>query len=551
MKIINARIVNVFSGKIELGDIVIKNGKVNAILHCETKTGTEQVYDAKGGYVLPGLIDAHGHIEMSYLNASNFAKAVLPTGTTGAVLDPHDIMNALGVEGVELLVNELKATKLKGYFMAPPCIPSAPKFEDAFGKATLDTTIHCIEQLGMNGIAEVMDFDRVIEYEPELAKILDWGRSKNLVIDGHAPELKGIGLQKYLSMGPCTDHECVSVAEMQEKYSLGVYVILRKGSLSEPINLNEFINSESDTSRILLCTDGSISTEDIVDKGYMNFSLSGLVKDGIDPIEAIRFATINVARAYRLGGVGAIAPGYAADLCIVEDLEEFKVIDTFVDGERITESNMINEQFEYPAKACQINRNMVSPDNFSFEIKKLHCTANVLHIIDGTLATDIRQIVYDKSLKDIIKVSVINRYSEKEEPSLGLLSGFGCFKGAFAGSIAQDTQNIVVVGDNDEDMALAVNEIIENDGGIIVVQNGIVKEFISLPIGGIMSKASACELKKSMHKLKQQVKKQGCTLSNPVFTISLQIPLAVIPKGAMTNRGLLDVENQQFISVFV
>lgn len=550
MIIVNAQIVNVFSGKINTGSIVVNNGRIDAVLPREGQADPGPIYDAKGKYVLPGLIDAHGHIEMSYLDATSFAKAVLPTGTTGAVLDPHDMMNALGVKGVELLVNELNTTKLKGYFMAPPCVPSAPKFEDAYGSAILDTTAYCVEKLGMNGIAEVMDFDRAIEHEPELSRILDWAKKKNLIIDGHAPELVGRDLQTYISMGPCTDHECVTVEEMREKYALGAYILLRKGSLSEPIHLEEFVQSVHDKSRILLCTDGSISTEDIVDKGYMNFSLSELVKDGIDPVEAITFATLNVARAYRLGGVGAISPGYSADLCIVEDLEEFRAIDTFVDGERIANADETTGRFEYPAEACSINRDFVSAKKFSFPPKDQPCTANVLHVIDGTLATDIRQTVYDDATDSVIKVSVINRYSEHAAPSLGLLGGFGDFKGALAGSIAQDTQNIIVVGDNSEDMAFAVNEIIQNNGGIVIVKEGRVKEFVPLPVGGIMSNASAIELKDSMSKLKRQVKKQGCVLTNPVFTISLQIPLAVIPKGAMTNRGLLDIEKQEIIPVF-
>jgi adenine deaminase len=551
MIIRNAKIVNVFTKQISEGSLVIEGKWIKAILPQDADFADTDVFDAKECYVLPGLIDSHAHIEMSYLSARSFAKAVLPFGTTGAILDAHDMMNALGTEGLRLIVDELKTTKLKGYWMAPPCVPSSPAFEDAFGKATLDTVKYCVEKLGMMGIAETMDYDRVIEDEPELLKILDWARGKGLFIDGHAPELSDSRLQRYLAMGPMSDHECVTADEMLEKYALGVHVMLRKGSLTEPLELHNVLKNIPDTSRVLLCTDGSISPRDLVDKGYMNFALAALVKDGFDPMTAVCMATINVARAYRLDRVGAIAPGYHADLCIVSDLKDFKVLDTFVDGERITLDNCFTGDFSYPEFACRIQRELIKPQAFEFVIKFEQCLANVLHVIDGTLATDIRQVVYRPSMKEIVKVSVIDRYRKNGSLSLGLLSGFGEFHGAFAGSIAQDTQNIIVVGDNSPDMALAVNHIIANNGGIAVVENGKIIEFAALPIAGIMSETSAENMKVLLTRVTEQAKKQGCTVTNPVFTISLQIPLAVIPKGAITNRGLLDVEERKFIPVFI
>jgi adenine deaminase len=545
MWISNAKIVNVFDKKVRDGCVRIENGRIAELCDRAVLSQDQAVYDARGRFLLPGLIDAHAHIEMSYLCARAFAEAVIAHGTTGAILDPHDMMNAKGIPGVKAMVEELSATPLKGYWMAPPCVPSAPAFEDAGCTVTPGIVKACVEELGMRGIAEAMDFNRVAAREPQMMEILEYARENSLRVDGHAPCLSGKALQKYTAAGPFSDHECIAVEEMLEKYALGMYVIIRKGSIAELIDLCGFLKQLPDLSRVLLSTDGSVNSNDLCEKGYMNFALRKLVEDGVDAIDAICMATINVAEAYRLDKVGAIVPGYAADLCLVEDLQSFRVTDTFIDGQR---GPFAMPEYQYTVEICSINHRPMQSADFRWR-QETSERANVLQVVDGTLETKL--VVRDYPSEDIVTVSVINRYQEDGAHSLALLAGFGPFHGALAASTAQDTQNIIVVGSDSEDMALAANTIINENGGIVAVADGKVKSFVSLPIAGILSKLSARELAAQMSALKAQLKEQGCTLTDPLFAISLQIPLAVIPEGAVTNRGLLDISKGEFIPVFL
>ena len=297
----NGLVVNVFTRKIEEKDIAVVDGIIAGVYERGNGPEAVTVIDAQGQYIIPGLIDAHTHVEMAYVSGSAFAEAVLPWGTTTVVLDPHDTANVLGNYGINLLAQELEQTPLKVVLMTPPCVPSAPKYEDAGFEVTQESLSHSLNLPLMTGIAETMDFGRILDCEPEMMAILAFGREKGLLFDGHAPEVTGDDAMAYFGTGPIrTDHESVSVGEMLEKYGLGVHVIVRRGSLAEPASAGELVSQLADTSRLLLSTDGCINLSDLSAKGHMNFGLKQIVAEGVDPMIAVQMATINVARAYRV-----------------------------------------------------------------------------------------------------------------------------------------------------------------------------------------------------------------------------------------------------------
>jgi len=570
----NARLVNVVTSRVEEVDVLVCSGLVawvgprNSHRLKATPSSTSipngEVFDAQGAYLLPGLIDAHTHFEMSMMSAVPFAEAVIPQGTTAAIVDPHDICNVMGIEGMKLLAEEVKCIPLKTFLMVPPCVPSSPKLEDAGAQMTLEDVREGMRIPFAWGIAETMDFARVLEREPEIIRILSWARERGLLVDGHCPDLRGDRLQAYALIGPIrTDHESVTVEEMREKYRLGMKVIIRRGSLNEPASAGDFVNSLDDPSNVLLSTDGCITVGDMLEKGHMNYALRAVVAEGVDPITAVKMATINVARAYGFDHwIGMVAPGRCADLVLVEDLKDFKVKAVFVDGKRVPAPTSFHlMRYAYPSRALNTVRlSAVSPDDFRIEApaKEGMVRVRVISIVDGTLATgqEIHEMEVKQGLlradtsRDLLKVAVFERYGRTGTRCIGIVGGFGLRKGAFGGSVGQDTQNVVVVGADDADMALVVNAIREQQGGLVVAAGGRVLANIRLPIAGIMTDENPFALHRQVVALSEALRSLGCLLSNPFLTLSLQLTLAVIPEMKITNRGLVDVASARFIPLF-
>lgn len=564
--VINARLVNVVTREIENVDVLIAEGIIAKV--CRQGEGTSLAtnsLDANGSYLMPGFIDAHTHIEMSYLSAVPFAEAVLPHGTTAIITDPHDMCNAMGVEGIRLMAEELKLVPLKSFLMIPPCVPSSPKLEDAGATMTLKDVQEAMKLPSVLGIAETMDFTRVLDREPELLSILLWARKNGILVDGHCPELVGDGLQAYALTGPVrTDHESVTVEEMREKYRNGMRIVIRRGSLSEPASAGEFMNSLKDTGNVLLSTDGCITVDDMLNKGHMDYALRCVVEEGVDPVTAVQMATINVARAYGLDQkIGMIAPGRFADMVLVNNLKEFKVQAVFVNGVKVPPAGELRlPRYSYPSYALNtVKMPEVTKDTFRIEapVNNGEAKVRVIDIIDGTLAT--RQLISTMNVedgelpadtsKDLLKVAVFDRYRKTGTYALGIVKGFGFKGGALGGSVGQDTQNIVVVGADDADMALVVNTIRHQQGGIVAAMDGQVTANVKLPIAGIMTDVEPYVLRDELLGLNRSVASFGCKLANPVFTLYMQLTLAVIPEIRITNRGLVDVATAQFLSLFV
>ncbi len=557
----NAQVVNVFTKEIEEVDVAVAEGKIAWLGLDDLNRTAKKVYDAKGNYLIPGLIDAHSHIEMSFMTPIPYAKTVLGHGTTAAILDMHDVCNA-GINCMHSFAREIAQTPLKAFLMIPPCVPGTPQLEEAGANMTLADVKAAMNLPRTWGIAETMDFNRVLDREGVLLSILDWAREKGLRIDGHAPGLVGNDLQAYIANGILSDHESISLEEMLEKYRLGMKVILRRGSLEEPVRAGDFIDALADTSNALLSTDGCLFVDDLIERGHMNWALQAVVSEGVDPITAVQMATINVARAYGFDHMmGAIAPGRVADMVIVEDLKDFAVSAVFIDGQEFDPDAEIGAYF-HPAEVLNtISLAEVDASAFAIEapIKEGEVQVRVMNLLDGTvIAEEEHETMWVENGKlqidtsrDLLKVAVFDRYREKGNHAVGIVRGFGFKKGAFGGSVGQDSMNLVVVGTNDEDMALVVNHIREMQGGIVFAVDGQVLSAVELPVAGILSNIEPRELQEQFRKLHQDLADMGSTQLNPSFNLSLLLTCAVIPELKITNRGLVDAISGQFVPLFL
>ena len=553
----NVRLLDVLQGEIVKTDILMENGifaRIEPDMQIEAARDIKEV-SCEGLFALPGLIDAHSHVELSMLSSASFAEVVLQHGTTAAVLDAHDAVNVLGARGAAYLMKEMAHTPFTPVWMASPCVPSAPGFEDCYGQIELSDVKTMIEEYGMYGIAEAMDFHRVIEGESSLAAILAYGREKGLMIDGHAPCVRGEALDKYIAAGVKSDHESVTVEEMLEKYEKGMYVIVRRGSLQEPASASELIAKVGETERILLSTDGCITVQDILAHGHMNYALAQIVAEGVEPMRAVRMATLYPAKAYGLSHMGAVAVGKKADLVLVKDLQHFEAASVYVDGMPLLPSY---QREDFPEEVIHsLHHRLLTDRDIRIEIPAgaREVKAAVLAIVDGTLETKKEEKILkaeENNLclhEDILYCAVVDRYREEGSVGTGLVCGAGCFRGAVAGSIAQDTQNLIGLGNNSADMLLAMNEVLKRQGGVAFVQGGEVKAFLALPVMGVLSQLPAEAFAEEVQNLNLLLKEAGMSLSNPLLTMSLQIPLAVIPELAITNRGLLDINENRFIPV--
>ena len=556
----NASVMDVIKDSEYSADIYIKDGffeKIESDINVEDieKDGAFNIIDAEGQTAIPGLIDAHTHVELSMLSSSSFAEALLANGTTAAVLDPHDAVNVLGHKGAKYLMEEMAETDLTPVWMASPCVPSAPGYEDCYGQIMLSDVKTMIEEYDMYGIAEAMDYNRVISGEESLAEILSYGRENNLKIDGHAPCVRGDDLNTYIKAGISSDHESVTVEEQLEKFNKGMYVIIRRGSLKEPANAADLLKLTGDSPRILLSTDGCITAKDMLEHGHMNYAVAQLVEEGVSPLQAVKMASLYPAKAYGLEKYGAIAKGYKADLALIKDKKDFKVSKVIINGKNVPTSY---PRSSFPKEVINsIHHRLLTAEDISIPlpIKDGHVKVNIMQITDGTLATvhETRILsVSDNHLildDDLMYCAVIDRYRENGSIGVGIISNAGALDGALAGSIAQDTQNLIAFGNSFSDIIYALNMVIKKQGGVSFVRKEKEEFFLALPVLGILSQEPIESFVKESDKLIEEIKKHGCILNNPLLTMSLQIPLAVIPEMAITNRGLLDISNQIFIPV--
>lgn len=549
----NAKIINVFSHEIIDGDIAIEDGKIIGI---GEYSGDKEI-DLKGKYVSPGFIDGHVHMESSMVSPAQFARAIVPRGTTTIITDPHEIANVRGIEGIKYMMDASEDLPLDAYFMIPSCVP-ATSFENSGAVLKADDIEKIIDCKRVLGLGELMDYPGVILKESEVIDKVELAHKYKKIIDGHAPEIKDKELNAYRAAGVLTEHECSTSQEMLERLRLGMYILIRQGSAAR--NLEELIKglNRDNMRRCLFCTDDK-HPEDILSDGHIDNNVRLAIKNGIDPISAIQMATINASECYGLKNTGAIAPGYDADLIVLDNLEQLNVLQVFKRGKLVAE----NKKPLFDVKNIDTT-NVTDTVNISklqekdFKIKTKSDMVNVIKLQPHSLITQkiTRKVKvsdgefeYDKS-KDILKLAVIERHKKTGNIGLGLVEGFELKSGAIASTVAHDSHNIIVIGDNDKDMLVAVEEVTRVGGGITVCSDGKVLETLELKIAGLMSEDSMETVNK---KLKAMLKIAHETLNvstelDPFMTLSF-LALPVIPEIKLTDMGLFDVAQFEFISI--
>ena len=524
---------NIFSAEVSFADgkIVSVKEKEHTIQH----------------YILPGFVDAHIHIESSMLVPSEFARLAVLHGTVGTISDPHEIANVLGKEGVYYMIENGKKVPLKFHFGAPSCVP-ATTFETAGAVIDSDDIKELLSSPDINYLAEMMNYPGVLFDDDEVLKKIAWAKHFNKPVDGHAPGLRGKDAEKYISAGISTDHECFSFDEANEKLSLGMKILIREGSAAK--NFEALIDLLPEHyENMMFCSDDKHPDDLIV--GHINQLCARAVAKGIDVFKVLQVACINPVKHYNMN-VGLLQNNDAADFVVVEDLIEFKVLQTYINGELVAEkgqSFIESIPFEKP------NNFNVSPKSIDdFRIEGTSKNIRVIEALDGELITN--EIHSSAILKngnlisdvenDILKMAVVNRYQDVK-PSVAFIKNFGLKKGAIASSVAHDCHNIVVIGTSDEEICSAVNLIIENKGGVCAV-NGSQKKNLALPVAGIMSGKNGWEAGKEYQEIDAMAKDLGCTLRAPFMTLSF-MALLVIPDLKLSDKGLFSGEKFKFVDL--
>ncbi len=552
----NGKVVDVLSHRIIEGDIAVSRGLIAGI----GKYEGESEIDLRGRYVLPGLIDAHVHIESSHVTPERYAEAVVPHGTTTVIADPHEIANVLGSEGINYMIDSSKNIPLKVFFMIPSCVP-ATSFEHAGAVLAAEDISALMGKERVLGLGELMDYPSVVSAaDPVLDKIMTASSSGKL-IDGHAPMLLGNDLSAYAAAGVRTDHECSTVDEMLDRLSRGMHVLLREGSAAQ--NLKTLLKgiTPENSRRCAFCTDDR-QPNDLLELGHMDNHLRIAVEHGIDPITAVQMATINAAECYKLDRTGAVAPGYRADFAVVDNLQDFTVLETYVGGEKAAENGIAlfgGEKNSTIEGIGTINVKDFSPDRFNLFLET--DTARVISLESMSLFTplSVRKVVRDANgffmvnpEADIVKLAVVERHHGTGNIAVGLVENYGLKGGAIASSYAHDSHNIIVAGDNNDDMYAAVQELIRVNGGITMVSNGKILDTLKLPIAGIMSNLPLVEVRnklQSMHKTAFDILNINRGI-DPFMTLSF-LSLPVIPELKLTDMGLFDVKEFRFVDAAV
>lgn len=545
----NANLVNVYSGEIYVADIAIAHGLIAGLGRYD---GRNEL-DAQDMYAVPGLIDGHTHIEMTMLSVREFAKAVMPRGTTAVVADPHEIANVLDIEGIRALIDDAKTTALKVFCMAPSCVPST---DPSLGLETSGAMIDHeeIEELlrmeGIIGLAEVMNYVGVIAKEEEVWKKIEIAKALKMPIDGHAPLLSGKDLNAYVLSGAGSDHENTLYEESGEKLRLGMRVMVREGSAAKNLKNIAPLLKSVDTRNCMLVTDGDRTPFDLKQEGYLDYVLRRAIEEGIDPVKAVQMCTINPAQWFKLdNSIGSISPGKIADIVLLKNLETFEVASVIVNG-KPDFAPRSEYSYNYPHYGESVRIERIKPDNFVI-LQEGTIKARIIGLIEGELLTD--ELMEDISgievARDILEIGVLERHHYSGNIGLGFVKGFGLKTGAVASTIAHDSHNIVVIGTNEEDMALACNRLKAIGGGIVLCNGNEVTGELELPIAGLMSDKELDYVIMKQKELGDNLFEMGCKLAAPFIAMSF-LALPVIPKLKITDRGLVDVEKREIVSVF-
>jgi len=540
----NASFVNVFSNQLRQGDIAITEGLFVGIGAYEGR----QVLDAAGKIIVPGFIDAHIHLESSLVCPSEFARAVLPHGTTTVVTDPHEIANVMGTEGIEYMLQATENLPVDVRFMLPSCVPATPMDESG---ANLD--YHTIDSFydhpRVQGLAEMMDFGGVIAGNSQVVEKIVAAQAHHKKIDGHAPGLTGNDLNAYIAAGVYSDHECSTLEDALAKLERGQYIMIREGTAARNLDALLPLLMPQYADRCMFCCDDK-HPNDLLELGHIDYIVRRAIGQGVDPIIAVKAACHNAARYYLLNNRGAIAPGYLADFMVIDDFDHFTIEQVYKKGVKMYAAGEVGA-FAVPEIDPYLEK--LARDTFHVP----HLTAQdfqeqrpraVLGMIPGEIVTEDRGYADSIDLeKDILKIAVIERHKNTRHVGIGYLNGYGLKQGAVATSISHDSHNIIAVGTNEEDMALAVNRVIENKGGIVVADQGEITAELVLAVGGIMSEEPLEKVNRDLEQAKEAAFRLGVNRGvDPFMTLSF-MALPVIPTLRLTTRGVIDVISQKYV----
>ncbi len=556
--LIHGNLVNVYSGCISESYVGVKDGRIIYVGGNRIRTG--KIIDVGSRYILPAYIDGHIHIESSLLIPSQFAVAVIPRGTCCVIADPHEIANVCGVEGIEFMIEDSNRTPLKVYFMIPSCVP-ATRLETSGAEIGLEEIEHLKKNERILGLGEVMNFPGVIMGdESVLAKIR---ACEGMIIDGHAPGVRGRDLCAYIAAGIMSDHESITADEAKEKLSLGMWIMIREGSTAKNLAELSKIVSKGCPERVMLVTDDQ-HADDLLDEGHMDRVLRKAVEEGIDPIDAVRMVTVKPADYFGLRRLGAVAPGKSADIAIVNNLKEFKAEIVFIDG------RIVAKDGEYLAGVKRsIIKESVRETIRTAEITPEDLKISSPGIMDGWIEVWTIQIVPDQIITekvkcklpvrngnvfpnaeiDTAKICVVERHHGTGRIGKGFVRGFGLKRGALASTVAHDSHNIVAVGMSDDELCRAINRVREIGGGLVAADGERIICDLPLPIAGLMSDGNAEFVAERMEDLNEAAYSLGCDLKSPFMALSF-LALPVIPKLKITDLGLVDVEKMKLISIF-
>ena len=568
----NARLINVCTAEIQEGmDVAVAEGRIALVgdaAHCiGEKT---KVIDAKGQYIAPGFMDAHIHVESAMVTVREYARAVVPHGTTGIFMDPHEICNVCGLDGVRYMLEDAKGCPLKAMSNAPSCVPAVAGFEDTGASIGPDDIREMMTWDGIMGLGEMMSFPNVLFADDHIHGELKETLKADQIITGHysVPE-NGRGLNAYIASGVRCCHESARAEDVLEKMRRGMYALIRYGSAwhDMPEIIHAVLDNHIDDRFACLVSDDT-HPDTLIQNGHIDHIVRCAIKEGLDPLKAIQYVTINPAACFRIDHeMGSITPGKCADIVFFDDLQDIRVTRTIIDGAVVAEDGRMTVDIVKQPVPARVRNTMhvgeaITEDSFRISLPdalkdRARVKARVIEIIPNRVGNIERScelpvkdgcVLADQG-QDIMKMAVFERHHETGTRGVGFVKGFGFRKGAMAQTVSHDAHNLLVAGTNDADMALAANTLIECGGGMCAVADGKVLALVPLPIAGIMSDRTVEEVAGLISRLDAAWKEMGCVINSPFMTMAL-IPLACLPELRLTNRGLVDCRTFQFVDLF-
>jgi adenine deaminase len=548
----NGKVVNVYSGEIMEMDIAVAAGHVAGF---GPRSALSEV-DLQGCYVAPGFIDAHVHIESAMASPAEFARAVLPRGTTTVVADPHEIANVLGLAGIEYMLQSTASLPMQFFFTLSSCVP-ATSMETAGAALTAEALAPLMPHPRVVALAEMMNFPGVIQGDPSVMAKIRLARDARKRVDGHAPGVQGPSLDAYIAAGVASDHECITAAEAMEKLRRGMHIMIREGTGAKNMAALRDIIQPATAHRLMWCTDDR-HPHDILAEGHIDAMVRQAIGLGVAPHLAIRLATMNPAAYFGLPRTGAIAPGLRADMVVFNRLENPVAEAVYAGGQRVAEHGRLLETVDFPDPIPPAPAMHVDPAALDFGVTAAGPRIRVIEIVPGQIVTRHGQAatpvadgraVADPD-RDLLKIAVVERHRGTGRTGIGFVKGMGLRRGAIASSVAHDAHNIIVVGARDDDMHTAVRHVVAMQGGLAVVAEGKVLASLALPIAGLMSPEPIRSIQDQLTGLTRAARDLGTSLPDPFMTLSF-LALPVIPELKITDRGLVDVDRFEPVDLFL